>query len=469
MSEIVKSSVSATRLSFHPTEFVDGCLGLVLLVAINFLWFGDNPGFIDVAPHPYWLVVIPVAARHGFRSGLFTGFLAGLTWIAMAGLGQPDFVVETFLLRLADPEFFRTPLLFLIAGLVIGEISQIGKNRYGEVRKELDELRVSYAALSERYEKLNQAKEELDTHIISREQTVSTFHEAAQSLRSLAEKDIYPASVNLLKKFLSVEACSVYVLSGNQLHLAAGLGDNGKDRPETAEPDKGMMGRAFTLGRIASIQTFDCLAPSEPIFSAPIKDSKDRVLGILNVEELPFAKFNPQTLRLAALLSEWIGSAVENARTYQKTREQIISDDITGAYTYNYFMKRLHEEFHRTLRYGYPASLMALEIADFRVFSKSDREDILIVLSSVFQNRFRLIDLLFHGADPSSYFIYMPHTAVENARMLKVKIVREIGAFGFSPYPNEDKVLGIRAGVAGISSDMAEYKDLIQNALEDMS
>ena len=44
-----------------------------------------------------------------------------------------------------------------------------------------------------------------DTHIISQEQTVSTLYEAAQSLRSLNEEDIYPSVLVLLRDHVGVQ------------------------------------------------------------------------------------------------------------------------------------------------------------------------------------------------------------------------------------------------------------------------
>lgn len=448
-------------------EFVGGLLGLSLLVVINLLWFREEIGFLRVHPHPYWIVILLIATRYGFRGGLWTGFLAAGIYVALLKLGRHDLS----LWELADTRYLVTPVLFLVVGMIVGEIREVQKRKFEQLESDHESLREAFDQLSRSYEAMDRAKEELDTRIISQEHTLSTLYDAAQGLKSLQEKEIYPAALELLKDFLSAEACSIYMLSDNRLKLVIGSGDPAKlERKKEVDPGDGMMGRAVSSGETVSLnffvssRDFSQLEGSEIIISAPLVSSNKQTLGVLNIEKLPFVKFNPQTVRMASLLADWCSAAIENARTYKETKDRNISDEITDAYTYSYLQERLKEEFSRARRYKTPLSVLSLDIVDFSVFSDQVKQDVLTVLSLVLKNKLRVVDLLFHGSNPGRYVIILPGTSVEGARVPKQRILDEINAFMFRPYEDDEKLLQIEMAERGLSEDIKGPEELIPKA-----
>jgi diguanylate cyclase (GGDEF)-like protein len=355
--------------------------------------------------------------------------------------------------------------------MIVGEIREVQKRKFEELQSDLEGLREAFDQLSRSYETVNKAKQELDTRIISQEHTLSTLYDAAQALKSLQEKEIYPAVLQLVRNFISAEACSIYMLSENRLKLISSSGDPTKgQRKIDADVDDGMMGRAFSSGETVSLnffvsaKDFDEHDGSGIIISAPLVNSNKQTLGVLNIEKLPFVKFNPQTVRMASLLADWCGAAIENARTYKETKDRNISDDITGAYTYGYLRERLKEEFSRARRYKHPLSVLSLDIADFPSFSAEVKRDVLTVLSLVLQNKLRSVDLLFHGSDPGRYIIVLPDTPLEGAQVAKERVLKEINAFKFRPYEDEKRLLHIEIAEKGLSEDRKGPEDLIPEA-----
>jgi diguanylate cyclase (GGDEF)-like protein len=459
-------------LKLPKSEYTGGILGLAVLVAINFLWFSDRLGFRDIHPHPFWLVVLPMSARYGFKAGVASSLLAGLTLLGLQQLDHPQQAWQSWL-ALSN---LTLPILFVTGGILLGEIREAQKKRYSALLDAFNRLTATHKDLAQRYEALSRAKQELDTHIISQEQTLTTVYEAAKGLKSLEEKDIFPAVVEIMVDFLSAEACSVYILAEDRLVLAAGRNqdDDFKRRIEIGV-DEGMVAEAVTSRRTVSLNAltpsthFPQLVAEGIVICVPLLNSKNQVLGVLNVERLPFIKFNPQTVRLASIIGEWCGSAIENARTYQNTRDKNISDDITGAYTYTYFLKRLQEEFMRARRYGQELSLIAFEIVDFKDIDKGHQQDILTVVSLIFKNKLRAVDLLFHDQDASRYFIILPGTPLSGARVVNRKMTDEIEAFKFRPYTDDDsRALSIRTGTTAFAQTMQQPDEMIAQAVNEI-
>ena len=452
------------RLTPKNPEYVGGLLGISVLMVINLLWFRDKIGFLGVHPHPYWIVILLIATRYGFRGGVWTGFLAAGIYLAMLKMGRHDLS----LWELADTRYLVTPVLFLVVGMIVGEIREVQKRKFEQLETDHESLREAFDQFSRSYEAMDKANQELDTRIISQEHTLFTLYAAAHGLKSLQEKEIYPAVLELVKDFLSAEACSIYMLSDNRLKLVIGSGDPAKlERKKEVDPGDGMMGRAFSSGETVSLnffvssRDFSQLEGSEIIISAPLVNSKKQTLGVLNIEKLPFVKFNPHTVRMASLLADWCSAAVENARTYKETKDRNISDEITDAYTYTYLQERLKEEFSRARRYKTPLSVLSLDIVDFSVFSDQVKQDVLTVLSLVLKNKLRDIDLLFHGSNPGRYVIILPNTPVEGALVPKQRILDEVNAFMFRPYEDDEKLLQIEMAEKGLSEDIKRSEELI--------
>jgi polysaccharide biosynthesis protein PelD len=443
-------------LELGQAPLLESILGFALIAAVNFLWFGDRPGFIGVEPHPYWLVVLPIAARYGFPAGFQSGLLAAVFFLAMKKLAFSDFGF----VDLALPETFGPPVLFVAVGVMVGEIREARKRRENSLDEEVGELTRKLEIVTRRYGVLNRAKEELDTRIISQEDTLSTLYESAQGLKSLREEEIYPAVFAILKDVVSAETASIYMVEKNTLVLRGFLGDG--ERAREADPAEGMMGRAIALNETISINTltaseeFD-VGDSGIVVSAALTGNRSRVLGVLNIEKLPFLKFNPHTVRMTGLIADWCGTAIENARTFKETKDRNIADDVTGTYTPGYLKARLEEEFTRARRYRYPLSVVVVRIHDFEELKEDARQDVLTVLSLIFKNKMRSDDLQFHHDDPSCFVLVMPSVRQANALVALKKIVDEINAFQFRAKEDESQVLIVSGTVADIEDSEGEY------------
>lgn len=443
-------------------------LGYAVLTAINFFWFRKNMGYVDINPHPYWIVILPLAARYGYQSGFWAGLTGGLLELVLA-YAQQLYMGFSFMFNIA---MLKDPMLFLSVGALIGEIREIQKRKHADIETRYGELKESFETLKSHYTALSQAKQELDGSIISQEQTISTLYDAAQALRSLKEKEIYPAVMDLMKGYLGVEAASIFVLDDGKLSLKSVVDESYPFRPRVAEADKGLMARAIKEGKMVTVDilfsTGECDEGGYCILaSAPVIDPSNRTLGVINVEKLPFVKFNPLTLRMASLISEWCGAALENAMIYQDAKERDITDEVTGAYSTDYLSRRLNEEFQRSRRYRTPLSVVSVELVDFDRFLEDKKDEIMAVFSQLIQKLVRGVDLLFLGSSPGRYVLLLPSTDVTGARILSGKLLKEVNAFRFKA-TSDQKLLRIRYGISSYNETIVSPMQLLQIATENM-
>lgn len=410
----------------YKTFAVEALLGLALISAVNMIWFRVNLGFVGVSPHPYWLIVLMLASRYGFGAGFFGGAACTTFFMLLAAVGRPgSTMMELKELLLGEP------ILFLIVGIVLGEVRQGQKVRLEKLEASYKDLQETAEQYRKRYEAVIRAKQEVDTRILTQEQTLSTMHETAQALRSLSEGQIYPSALSTLEKFLGVEASSVYMLEEGRLRLKAELGAlAGGSRLADAGPEAGLMGQALGKGKVASVNVMlemyerGELPEADVLISAPLVTSTRKTLGVLNIEKLPFLKFNSQTIRMAEVFAGWCADALENALLYQDTKSKNINDDITGAYTTNYLTSRLTEECARARRYKTPMSIIVLDIVGFADMEEGAQRTALTALSTALKKLLRNIDLLFLADEPGRYVILMPNTPQAGADVVGGKILQ---------------------------------------------
>ncbi len=467
--------MDANRLAARPGKtssmsyLVEALLGFALITAVNVMWFRANLGFVGISPHPYWIVVLLLSSRYGFLAGLFSGIVSATLAVGLSLIGrQGTTIYELWKLLLGEP------LLFIAVGCALGEISQGIKSRYEALLGEHGELQNSFVQLRERYDAVIKAKQEVDTRILSQEQTLTTMHETAQALRSLSEGELYPAALDMVAKFLGAEASSIYAFDAGRLKFKAALGElENRKRPDDLLPDEGLMGRAFTSGHVASANVLlemyekGVLPDTDTLIAAPLVTSGNKVLGVLNIEQLPFLKFNSQTIRMAEVFSGWCADALENALLYTDTKSKTITDDITGAYTISYMNARLVEECARARRYKTDLAMIILDILGYVEYSESEQREILLSLSKALKTLLRNIDLLFSGDEPGRYIILMPNTPLIGAKVVGGKIVQLVGDMG-SVVASVQGTLPVGMGVSAFAEASNTPELILETALADL-
>ena len=458
------------ELRHTKNDLVESIIGFALINAINFLWFSGDIGFLHTPFHPYLIVILPIAARYGFRGGLFSGLLAAALYFGFRIYNSTD---PSFL-DYVQIEFWGMPTVFAVTGLILGEIRETQKTRYQQLFIEKTDMEESCRRMSEQYEALSRAKREIDTRIISQEQTLNTLHEAAQALRTLRLEDIYPAVLKMLAEYLQIQKASIYMFSedDNLLHLTETLGHEGEALPDTFSPGQGIPGECFEKGEARTLpeelrhHKTSPTSENHILMSAPIiKPSSNTVAGVLNVEKMPFLKFNPETIKMVSLMADWCGASIDNAIIYEDTKDKLIADEITGAFTPEYLFYRLREEFARAKRYQTTMSIIYLEIADFKEFTTSTKRDVLMVLSLVLKNLLRTVDLLFLHGKPGKFILMLPSTSSEGAEIVVAKVVTELSAFKFKPYGDEDeRELTVRTGIVEYGPNLESSEEMVRLA-----
>ncbi|WP_319759000.1 GAF domain-containing protein [Maridesulfovibrio sp.] len=452
---------------FKLSKYYEVLLGLIAITAINFLFYRHDPGFVSLSPHPYWIVILLTSTRYGFSGGFFAGLVSGMIYVIFKSLSIPDVEVADF----RTLAIWAKPILFLLVGVVLGEMRQLHIREYDAVCEERDTYHDAFDKVKTKYDILSEAKQELDSKIISQESTLGTLYEAAQGLRTLSIDSIYPAVLEILREFMDVEDCSIYLFDGTEFKIDTALRHSKSFVADTVPLGESLMSiaaekkKAVSIRDIASTESM----PSGIVISAPIlADNHSHVIGMLNVEKMPFLKFTSDSVRVAGLVADWCGSSVENATVFAETKDKLIADEITDAYTYDYFLRRLREEFVRARRYELDLSLIMLEFPGLSNASDEGRDEVLMAFSMILKNQIREIDILFMSDEPGAFYMILPTTPAAGARVVVNNLLSSFRALSVMAFETDQNLVELRAGVAGYSLEMEEATELVDRVKEDL-
>ena len=91
-----------------------------------------------------------------------------------------------------------------------------------------------------------------------------------------------------------------------------------------------------------------------------------QVIGTLGVGSLTPRRFVPEEVAMLQVIGHQVGAAIENARLHEETTRLAITDGLTGLYNRRHFYQVLEQELTRVARYDSRASLIILDIDDFK-------------------------------------------------------------------------------------------------------
>jgi GGDEF domain-containing protein len=462
-------SESSASSFFLRAEALEGVLGILVLLGINYYWFRDNPGFLGIHPHPYWFILLPIAVRYG----LIAGSVAGIT----------AFIVQLNILLFlyANVSFYEAlyhhALIFLLVSLFIGLVGEIRRTEHIKHKHDFTYLEGKFSNLLTEYNALVKYKEKKNSEIMSQEDSFSSLYKAQEKVNTLDESKIYPALIQLLEKYLSVKSAAIYSLTDDKSQLKKVVhisDDKSKQQPEIMDIYTSEIHEILYKGQILTLNDLTSRSDlhsffSDKIMCAPIRGVRNRPLGIIVINQMPFSSLTLQSYQMLKSISDQCGAAIEKARVYQLTRQRMVLDELTGVLTFSYLKERFDEEFSRARRYGYTMSVLIFEIQSFYGCDIALQQTILLRFKKIIEKKLRNIDLLFHGEDRSQFILVLPNTPIWGSRVVRNKLIQEMSQVVFTNEQGQSISMAVIGGAAGMSSSMTAYTILLETAFLDLN
>jgi diguanylate cyclase (GGDEF)-like protein len=198
------------------------------------------------------------------------------------------------------------------------------------------------------------------------------------------------------------------------------------------------------------------------LYGLPVFSHDQQVIAVMVLEKLTLqTPFTVRDRRFITNFAQLVSSNVENAIMY----EVMITDNLTGLYQRNYFMKRLSEEFSKVKRYGIDLSFLMIDLDDFSFvnnrYGHNEGDRVLRTVSKTLLKSVRNVDIVgrFGGEE---MIVILPNTNGQAAKIVGERILSNLRNI-----PIEGDRYRITASIGVASYDMdtpTDALDLIEKA-----
>jgi len=192
------------------------------------------------------------------------------------------------------------------------------------------------------------------------------------------------------------------------------------------------------------------------------------VIGVLHVHSAEKGAFTPEDWRLISLLGDLTSVAIQNARLYQRTQEEAITDGLTEVFVHRYFQERLTEEMRRVREAKGDLTLLMVDVDNFKVFNDTyghlAGDSVLRGIAQVLRESVRGTDLVArYGGE--EFAVVLVETSRDPGFIVAERLRAAVEAFNFKDVA-PTKPVTVSVGLACFPDHAEDERSLIERADE---
>lgn len=443
---------------------------------LNFFIFPGNPGYLRGPFNPYTALSLLVAAYYGKFYGLIT-FCISIS-LMMVPMSKNSPLVESWKTLWQSQSISIT--IVLIGVYILGMIrdSYTDKiNHYQSVaRKEVME-KSKYKVESEALSAVNN---ELEERVLRQTESVTSLYTQIKALHTQNLTETLNVLLKTVNKFSWAEKASIWRFdqSSLQLIMIANIGWQPDDYNNSVlDSDESIEGWSFRNNMIFSVRMlleYDHLSKMDKkrnIFTFPINFSSGS-WGVLNIEEMPFPKYNLYVEKILSILIDLAAPEIERAVEYESL---IIFEEVnhfTNLPGYSQFYSMLEKMREKVSSGNNHFSVVLIEFLNLNQIIEDFSEDltyklILELLDKLNTFSKNKIDF-FHYKEANQIALYYPDIDYDGVSMFCLETLSLINNADWKIY---DKPLVLDA-ILGYSSfghqliSVGELLAVAENLLE---
>jgi hypothetical protein len=390
-------------------------VGIVL--ALDAVW-GRGDRFMHVEPHPFWGIVLLLAAQYGTVQALLATVVCSLALLA-GNLPPQGFEQSAHEYAI---EVLQRPLLWMLASVVIGELRTSHRNQHLETAERLNHAERRAALLARAHKDVSAAKERLEARLAGQLRTATGMFEAARSLETLEPARVLEGAADLLSAALNARRFSMFLLERNELVLQATQGEGQAAMVRGYGATTPLFQEVVGAQRFVTVATAagEAALAGEGLMAGPLIDPvSGKLFGMLKVEDMSFLDFNLSTVHTFKALCDWIAAAYGNALAHQASQ---IVDAKTQLYAARYLQQQTDYLSEVALRFGFNLAELTVRI-ELDDATEDERRNVSMALASVARRVLRRTDLVFAHEPPKVEFtVLLPGAVPETAGIVIRKL-----------------------------------------------
>ncbi len=469
----------------HPLEIV---VAVAVVAAINYFYYPGNAGFLASSYNPYLFVIIFFSAYYGKIPGIFSlllTILGSLTVLLLLSLpGSFDSVAGRFSGFFTGSNYTAS-MEYLFAGIitsmVLGEIrDSIGMN-VETLKTERKQLEEEKNRLDSELQSVVLVNEEYQDRILGQQNSLISLYSTLVTLNSLDLETIYHNILDAVVKFSGAGKCSLweYRRDRHELKLLAAHGWSGSESTEhdTLSDGDNLIGwvarnnAIFSVKMLYKYANLKELDNNQSIITVPIT-IENRVWGIINIEEMPFVKYNLYSEQLIVMISDLAAPMLGNAIRFGEITKEGEVHPVTRLQSINEMFVLLSEDFREARIKNLPLSLVLLELNNaHELLERFSEKEVLSLVRDVSDLSIQVSQghaINFQYKETFQFALILPNMDYDGAAMFCLNLLEKHGANTYT-LKNEKVIPEIILGYSSLRENHNSADDLImlaENLLE---
>jgi GGDEF domain-containing protein len=357
---------------------------LTLSLGVVNWFFPGNPGFLQGPFNPFVALSFLIAVS----LGKYYGFLVLGCAAAVVGLGLPiasslaagrGFAIPAGTWPMLGARA-PVPLAAAVAQVyVLGIIRDSLTRRDRRAREVLVSLSREKGLLKRQVRALLEANLELEERISRQQDSITSLYSQVQVLGSLNLGKALGVLLEMTVRFIGATRCSVWQHRPEEKRLVfvAGRGWEQGGEARTQLPDEGTIEgwvvrntATFSVKMLFSNEALARMDTGHNILTMPIVAGR-RTWGVLNVEEMPFARYNLYSERLLQVIMSLAAPALGRAIEFESVVRQEDINPVTGLPSFPELYAMLQLELARLSVERGTVAVFVLELANFGALAEA--------------------------------------------------------------------------------------------------
>jgi GGDEF domain-containing protein len=440
------------------------------------VFFRRNPGFFAGSFNPYLLLALITAAYYGKYYGLVS---LGLSALVIA-LPLPA------ILELFDPGTWALPYwrrllavapvplaVTLMSAYLLGLIRDSQTAELARVRGRMRQFARAKGKLTRQVRVLEAVNGELENRILGQHDSMTALYSELQKLYSLNLQKGLETLLDTVSRFSGATGASIWELEdgGRTLRLAAARGPESLPRKEipVADSIEGWVVRnslPFSVRMLVQYENLRKMDTGRNVMTFPVAAGR-RIWGVLNIESLPFLKYNLYTEKLLQLILSLCSPALERALEYQAVVRQSEAHPVTGLPTFTELYALLEAGVERARNLGGTLSLIILELANSDHLSERGGEKAVLGLLATLAGELGALSgsrgRVFHYKQDNQLALMVPDLDYDGASLLSLEILGVVNEHSWVLH-EESVHLEVLLGYASLSDKETDPDSLLRIA-----
>lgn len=450
----------------------------VFLAVVN-CFFPEDPGFLKGAFHPYLILAIILSPYYGKYYGFLSLLLSALTWIFPLPLVLQRLYPSLTLSWRELAAFSAVPVAVTLGEVyVLGLIRDSLVHRAGDARARLQAMSREKGLLTRQVRSLRTVNLEFEERLSRQEESITSLYGQVQSLYSVNLDKALQSILEMVRRFVGATRCSIWEYRGEtrSLVLAATLGwENEEEAPSEIPEEDSIEGwvmrnnMMFSVKMLLEYENLKKLDQGRNIMTLPITAGRT-TWGVMNIEAMPFAKYNLYAEKLLLMVMSLAAPALERAIDFQTVVRQEDVNPVTGLPSFLQFYSLFSSEVKRSSGQEKTA-LLVLDLTNFnQLVGQYGRDSVLLLLLEMTKEIREIAQghvRFFHYKADSQLALLCPGLGSDGASLLSLNLLERIN--GCHWMIREERVfleviLGF-AVAAGPGQSVDEMLDVAENLL----